>query len=64
MKDIETTAQTSLEIYLDCPHCETYQDATEQLREYLEDDLRATDIDAEVICKYCVKLFYVTDIMY
>ena len=58
------TAETSLEVWVHCPNCNMYLDKTNYLREHLQDDLRAEDIDVEVSCHGCDNIFIVTDISY
>lgn len=62
----KTTADTTLEVWTDCPHCNEYLEVTEQLRECLGEDLRATDIEEEITCdnKKCGKTFLITEINY
>jgi RNase P subunit RPR2 len=60
----KATAETSLEVWVHCPNCERYLDKTKTLREHLQDDLRAKDIDVEVSCYVCGEIFIVTDISY
>ena len=61
---IKVQAQTSLEVLVYCPKCGLMQDATDELRESLEDDLRATDIEKEITCDECEEKFLVTEITY
>ena len=61
---IKATAQTSLDIWVYCPYCNNYQDETERLKEDLQEDLRANNLDVEVECEECEKLFIVTEITY
>ena len=60
------TAETSLDIWVDCPYCDEYVNATEDLEEELEGNLRAEDIEAHVTCdnEECKKTFIVTEITY
>jgi endogenous inhibitor of DNA gyrase (YacG/DUF329 family) len=60
----KTTAQTTLEINTDCPHCGEFIDITDQAKDQLDDDLRAHDIDCEITCPDCGKTFEVTEIYY
>ena len=57
-------AQTFLEILCDCPYCKESIDVTNDLKDHLEDDLRATSIDVEVTCTECGKEFVIADITY
>jgi len=59
-------AETSLDVWVDCPCCGEYVNATEDLKESLEDDLRAEDIEEHVTCdnKECKEIFIVTEITY
>ena len=61
-----TSAETSLSIYVDCPYCDNYQNATEDLREHLNSEFKAEDIEVEVLCDYhlCAKTFMITEITY
>ena len=62
----KTMASTHLDIKVDCPHCDNYQDVFEELRECLGDDLRAEEIEEEIVCDNdkCGKTFLVTEIQY
>ena len=65
MKNIEVEAETHLQIYVRCPHCEDYQDRLEDLREYLDpNEIRAESCEAELMCFECKKFFVVTKITY
>lgn len=62
----KATASTNLEIWVDCPHCDNYQNVFEEIRERLGDDLRAENVDEEITCddEDCGKTFLVTEIEY
>ena len=62
----EATAQTCLEVWVTCPYCNDYQEQGNKLREFVEDDLRNNDMEAEVTCEdvECQKEFLVTEITY
>lgn len=59
-------ASTHLEIWVDCPHCDNYQNIFEEVRECLGEDLRAENIDELITCDDidCGKEFKVTEIEY
>lgn len=61
-----STAQTYLEVLVNCPYCNCFQDIVGQVRRCLGDDLRAEDIEALVTCenKSCNEDFLVTEIRY
>lgn len=61
----ETTADVTLEIWTDCPYCGYFQDVSD-LKEHLEDDLRADHIEEEITCenKDCGKRFIINQINY
>jgi hypothetical protein len=61
----ETTASTTLEIWVTCPYCNDYQNRCDDLTEHLcNGELRAEEIEAELRCdnEECDKLFIVTAI--
>lgn len=59
----ETTATTSLEIYVTCPYCGDYQDRCQDLTEHLCDgELRTEECEAELKCKECGERFIVVAI--
>lgn len=63
----ETTASTSLEIWVTCPYCGDYQNRCGDLTEHLcNGELRADECDAELICENeeCGKRFIVTAIQF
>lgn len=59
---IKVKAQTSLEVLVHCPKCAAFLDVTEELREELDEHLRADNIDREITCDECDSEFIVTDI--
>ena len=67
MEDMKTaSAETSLDVWVTCPYCDEYIQATESLKEHLEDDLTAEEIEIEVVCdnRHCKETFLVTEITY
>lgn len=62
----ESIAETSLVIWVHCPYCQDYNNVTEILKEWLDDDLRATDIDISIKCDNggCEETFIVNEITY
>ncbi len=60
----ETTAEFSYDIHAHCPHCNSYIDLSEQLKEELGSDNRAENIEVEVNCSDCEKPFMVTEITF
>lgn len=69
MEDVlkTTEAETHLEVWLNCPHCDTYQDRIEELKEYFDHwHLSADSCEAELVCeeKSCKKKFVVNKIHY
>lgn len=66
-REIKTTkAETSLEIWVECPYCDQYQEVTSKLKDELESDLRAYHLENEIICgdEDCKKTFIVEEITY
>jgi len=58
-------AQSHFDIHVDCPYCDNWQDVTDDLQEYLdENELRADECSAEVTCEKCKKEFIVTKVEY
>lgn len=64
MKELpKTTAKTSIEIWLFCPHCDVYQDRFDDLHEHLDDgEPRAENCEVELKCEACKKSFIVKEI--
>ena len=60
------TASTSLEIWVTCPYCKIPMDVYEELIDSLQGNLRAPDIEKEIICHNpeCEQQFIVTQINY
>jgi phage FluMu protein Com len=60
----QTTAKTFVELNCKCPECEAYIDILDigNTREYLGHDLRAENIELEIRCTECLKLFIITHI--
>ncbi len=59
-----TVAQTTLEINCDCPYCHSWLDVSNQGKEYLDDALRAEDVEIHVTCENCHKEFIISEIQY
>lgn len=66
MKEYKTAeAETHIEIWVHCPHCDEYQNQFEKLRESLDyNEPRAEECDAVIECEECHKEFEVTKITY
>lgn len=65
MESVKTTqATTTLEINCNCPYCNKWLDITDRAKGSLDEELRAENIDLEITCKYCKKMFYVERIEY
>lgn len=62
----KASATTYLEVWVDCPHCQNYQEVTDELREELVSDLTANHLDTEINCdnKECKKVYMVTKVTY
>jgi hypothetical protein len=62
----EAEAQTTLEIHVNCPHCDNFMDVTEKLKEHLDSDLKASNLDIVVKCdnKSCNESFIINNINY
>ena len=64
-REVKTTkAETNLEVWVDCPYCENYQDVTSELKDELQDDLRAYHLENEISCNSCNNMFIVEEITY
>ena len=60
-----TQAETSVEIWLHCPHCDEFQERFEDLRDALDyNELRAEECDEELKCECCNEYFIVNKITY
>lgn len=61
---LETKAQSTPSVTCNCPNCKVETDITDYATEYLDDGLRAKDIDLQLRCKWCNQAFCITDIDY
>jgi hypothetical protein len=63
---LRTDATSYLDVYCDCPYCHNQVDATDTLKQHLDSDLRASNLEIEVKCdnQKCGKIFIVTNINY
>lgn len=61
-----TDAQTNLKVMTNCPYCNRYQDIFYKgnVRDVMGDDLSAIDIEIEITCEDCRKIFIVDEIIY
>lgn len=59
-----TTAETTLEVTVECPYCEECFDCLEDVREELGNDLQAKGIDVEVTCPECKQEFVITEVTF
>jgi len=58
-------ARTSIECWVDCPYCDSYQDRFDDLKEhYVNGEPRADECEAEIVCEDCKERFVVTSIQY
>lgn len=60
MKKVD--ASLSIEVNCHCPYCDSFEDVFEYVRESLEDDHRASNIDIEVMCGSCGEFFIVDNV--
>lgn len=62
----EVEALSVLEVVVNCPHCDSYQDVTDQVKEFLDDDLRADGLEIIIMCdnKKCKENFLITKVNY
>lgn len=65
-EELKTTrATTHLEIWLDCPHCNSYQNRFDELREHFDTgEIRTEVCEVELVCEDCGLSFVVTGIDY
>jgi ribosomal protein S27E len=65
MADMKTaSAETSIEIWVHCPHCTEYQNRFDDLREALDGEPRAEECNEVIKCEDCGEEFVVTEITY
>lgn len=59
-------AQCSFEVHVNCPHCDNQIDVFEKVRDSLDSDMRAENLDVLVKCdnKKCQEEFIVTKVNY
>jgi len=55
-------ATTFIEICVNCPYCGAYDDKFEELRDNIEEDHRAENIDVVIKCSECEKEYIVEGI--
>lgn len=60
----KAVANTYLDITVECPYCKSILDVTPELKDSLQNDLRAEDIDHTINCDVCHKDFIVERIAY
>jgi hypothetical protein len=58
----EAEASTVLSVYVNCPHCDNYQDVSDGVVEHLDSDLKADNLDIVIKCdnKNCKEKFIIT----
>lgn len=63
---LKADATSYLDVYVHCPYCNSQVDATDTLKQHLDSDLRATNIEVEITCDShkCGKVFIVENINY
>ena len=57
-------ANSYLEVMVNCPYCDNYQDILDDVRYDLDNTLRAKDMATEIKCEECGKNFYVKEVQY
>lgn len=60
----KTDAKCTIEVYCNCPYCLNLIDVFKHVRELLEDDHRAENIDVEISCDGCGELFIIENVSY
>lgn len=64
-EEIKTAvATTNLDVWVDCPYCDSFINVTEGCKPHLDDNLNASDIEVYCTCDTCNKDFIVTKINY
>ena len=64
-KEMEkVNANCSIEVYCTCPHCGAFEDVFEDVREVMDEDHRAENIDVEVKCSECEKPFIIENVYF
>lgn len=58
----ETRAQLYIEVLCTCPNCDYGLDIFDDIKDILDDDHRASNIDKEIVCEGCGETFLLTDV--
>jgi len=62
----EVTAHVSLEVWVNCPHCDNKQDVSDALIDNLDENLCASNLEVEIKCdnNNCQEKFIITKANY
>ena len=60
----EVSAEVKIEINVSCPNCGRSYDYSEDLKEFLGDDLQASNISKVIHCQHCMNKFEVDEILF
>jgi hypothetical protein len=64
-KEMEkVNANCNVEVFCNCPYCGAFEDVFEDVRESMDDDHRAENIDVEVECSECGNAFIVDNVYF
>jgi uncharacterized protein YbaR (Trm112 family) len=57
-------ASCFVEVICICPNCGSGLDVLDNVRDVMDDDHRASNIDVEITCEDCKQAFLITDVDY
>ena len=60
----KVNANCFIEVCCKCPYCDAFEDVFEDVRESMDDDHRADNIDVEVKCSECGEPFIVENVRF
>ena len=60
----KVNANCFIEVCCKCPYCDAFEDVFENVRESMDDDHRAENIDVEVKCSECGEPFIVENVRF
>ena len=60
----KVNANCFIEVVCNCPHCNAFEDVFEDVREVMDDDHSASNIDVEHKCSECEKTFVIENVRF
>ena len=58
----KVNANCFIEVFCKCPYCDAFEDVFEDVRESMNYDHKADNIDVEVKCSECLKKFIIENV--